>query len=92
MVAAMARSTGQPLLIWLSSTKPINKPQNRIVRDFLRPMRSESQPPPGRATKLVKAKADASNPAVTGVTSLNVSRKNNGSMEFTASSEPNVMK
>lgn len=63
-----------------------------IIRLLRRPCLSENQQPVGRATRFMKAKPDASRPALTGSKPSKVSRKNSGSMDTTASSEPNVTK
>ncbi len=53
------------------------------------PNLSLNQPPVGRAIRFIKAKLEAMSPACTCDIS-NVSRKNNGNIETTASSEPKV--
>ena len=55
------------------------------------PSRSESIPPVGRATRFMKANAEAANPAALGPRP-HVSAKKLGSIDTTASSEPNVAK
>ena len=57
MVATMATSTGQLLLIWPRSMKPSNRPPIRMVSAFLRLIRSRQPAATGAGNQVGERKA-----------------------------------